>query len=106
MSHINLDWETQTKCFCLKNIPSHHNLYHKIKEFVEDCLFPSDNYVSLRMPGYPMMVGYPMVAPGSMMPLMLGKIFDIIMRTMRDSFRKDNIMPHTKLLWKHLRGVI
>ena len=44
------------------------------------------------MPGYPMMVGYPMVAPGSMMPLMLGKIFDINMKTMREFFRKDKIM--------------
>ena len=59
----------------------------------------SDNYVSLRMPGYPMMVGYPMVAPGSMMPLMLGKIFALYMKTMRDSFRKDNVMPY-KLLSK------
>ena len=41
-----------------------------------------------------MMVGYPMVAPGSMMPLMLGKIFALYMKTMRDSFRKDNIMPY------------
>ena len=45
------------------------------------------------MPGYPMMVGYPMVAPGSMMPLMLGKIVALYMTTMR----KDNVMPYTKL---------